>query len=47
MEYMNALHAGTRLQEYEVVAVLRTGGFGLRSAKRGCPSPWTGEGGCV
>ena len=47
MEHLNALAVGTRLAEYEVIAVLRTGGFGLRSAKRRCPSPWTGEGGCV
>ncbi len=47
MGHLNALAVGTRLAEYEVVAVLEAGGFGLRSAKRGCPSPWTGEGGCV
>ena len=29
MEYITALHAGTRLQEYEVGAVLGQGGFGI------------------
>ena len=29
MEYMNALHAGTRLEEYEIAGVLGQGGFGI------------------